>query len=419
MTTLSSDGPSDSSSPSVDRPLDSLNFFLADVRDGLGPYLAIYLLSVQKWDEFSIGLVMTIGGIAGIIAQTPAGALIDRTPHKRALLIFAAVAVTICSVVLPFLSSFGSVAFSQVITGAVGSLFQPALAAVTLGLVGPRIFAKRNGRNEAFNHAGNAVAAALAGSLAWWFGPVAVFYLMAAMAFASILSMLTVPFDRIDHRKARGLSEDSGNDAKSKPSGLRVLLTSRPLLIFALCVVLFHFANAAMLPLVGQKLALAMPELATTLMSICIVVAQLVMVPVALLVGAKANAWGRKPLFLAGLAVLTARGFLYIVSDNPYWLVAVQSLDGVGAGIFGALFPIIVNDLTEGTGHFNVSQGAIVTALGIGASLSTAIAGSIVVLAGYTFAFAFLGCVGAIAFAMYVCLMPETCTISSHRNIER
>ncbi len=187
-----------------------------------------------------------------------------------------------------------------------------------------------------------------------------------------------------------------------------MLLTCRPLLIFAAATVLFHFGNAAMLPLVGQKLALVNRDLGTTLMSVCIVAAQLVMVPVAILVGRKADVWGRKPIFAAALAVLALRGMLYPLSDNPFWLVGVQLLDGVGAGIFGALFPLVVADLTHGTGHFNVSQGAIATAAGLGGALSTAVAGFIVVAAGYSTAFLLLAAVAAVAFALFVVMMPET-----------
>jgi MFS family permease len=150
---------------------------------------------------------------------------------------------------------------------------------------------------------------------------------------------------------------------------------------------MFHFANAAMLPLVGQKLALQDKNLGTSLMSACIVAAQIVMVPMAMLVGAKADAWGRKPLLLIALMVLAVRGCLYPLSDNPYWLVGVQLLDGVGAGIYGAIFPVIVADLMRGTGRFNVAQGAIITAQGVGAALSTTLAGFIVVHAGYSAAF--------------------------------
>jgi MFS family permease len=187
-----------------------------------------------------------------------------------------------------------------------------------------------------------------------------------------------------------------------------VLLASPPLLIFAVVAVLFHFANAAMLPLVGQKLALVNKEVGTSLMAVCIVAAQLVMVPVAMLVGARADVWGRKPIFLCAFAILALRGFLYPLSDNPFWLVGVQLLDGVGAGIFGALFPVIVEDLTQGTGRFNVTQGAIATAQGTGAALSTAVAGAIVVTAGYGTAFVTLGGVALVGFLVYLFTMPET-----------
>jgi MFS family permease len=391
-------------------PLDALNFFLADVRDGLGPYLAIYLLTVQKWDEASIGAVMSIAAIAGILAQTPAGALIDRTTAKRAAVIIAAIIVTVGSVVLPLYPGFLFVATTQALTGIAAAIFAPALAAITLGIVGPRAFARRIGRNEAFNHAGNAVAAALAGGLAFAFGPVVVFWLMAAMALASIVAMLAIPAGAIDHDVARGLHEleQAKGHSDDQPSGFRVLLTSKPLLVFAAATVLFHFSNAAMLPLVGQKLALVNNALGTTLMAACIVAAQVVMIPVALIVGRQADNWGRKPIFTCALAVLILRGALYPLSDNPYWLVGVQLLDGIGAGIYGALFPLVVADLTQGTGHFNVSQGAIATAAGLGGALSTFVAGVIIVVAGYSAAFLTLAGVAAVGLILFIMLMPET-----------
>ena len=187
-----------------------------------------------------------------------------------------------------------------------------------------------------------------------------------------------------------------------------MLVTCQPLLVFAVCVALFHFANAAMLPLVGQKLAQQDLNRGTALMSGCIVGAQVVMVPMAALVGAKADAWGRKRLFLAGFAVLGLRGLLYTVSDSPFWLLTVQTMDGVGAGLFGALFPLIVADLTRGTGHYNVSLGAIATAQGIGASLSNAVAGLIVVQAGYDAAFLTLAAIALAGLALFWWAMPET-----------
>lgn len=290
------------------RALDAANFFLADVRDGLGPYLAVYLLTEQHWDEARIGLVMSIATIAGIVAQTPAGALVDATRAKRLVMVIAAIMVTLASLSLPLFPGFLPVAISQGIAQAAAVVFPPAIAAVSLGIFGHAAFTRRIGRNETFNHAGNAVAAALAGLSAYWFGPTVVFYLLGAMAIASLVSILAIPARAIDHDLARGLHEADAGLQREQPSGLAVLLTCRPLLVFAICVLLFHLSNAAMLPLVGQKLALQDRNMGTSLMSACIVAAQIVMVPFAMLVGARADRWGHKRFFLAALLILPLRG---------------------------------------------------------------------------------------------------------------
>lgn len=397
--------------PRANRALDAANFFLADVQGGLGPYLAIYLLTEQHWNEASIGIVMSIAGFAGLVAQTPAGALVDATTAKRLLMVIAAILVTAASLVLPWLPSFWPVAVSQGLASAAGVVFSPALTAVALGIVGHQAFSRRIGRNQTFNHAGNACAALAAGIGAYVWGPSIVFYLLAAMSVASLVSIIAIPGRAIDHDLARGLNDQPPNEKArhaDHPSGLTVLLTCRPLLIFAACVIVFHLANAAMLPLVGQKLALGDKKLGTTLMSACIVAAQIIMVPMALLVGFKADVWGRKPLFLLALAILPIRGALYTLSDNPYWLVGVQLLDGVGAGVYGAIFPVIVADLMRGTGRFNIAQGAVITAQGVGAALSTTLAGLIVVHAGFSTAFLTLGAIAAAGFVVFLLLMPET-----------
>ncbi|TCP37139.1 MFS transporter [Sphingomonas sp. BK235] len=396
------------------RALDALNFFLADVRDGLGPYLAIYLVAVRGpthgWNESTAGLVLTIAGIVGLLAQTPAGWLIDRSTRKPAIVIAAALVVTLGSVSLSFVHGFGAVVVTQSLAAAAGALFAPAIAAITLGLFGARAFSARVGRNEAFNHAGNAVSAALAGVLAWRFGPVVVFYLMAGLTVASVFAALRIDSRHIDDAVARGLdcAPDAATACEAAP-GWRVLLEQKALLLFAVLAFLFHLANAAMLTSVSQLLARTVgKDQATSLTAACIVAAQLVMVPMALLVGRKADAWGRKPLFVAAFAVLAARGALYTVSNDPWWLVAVQALDGVGAGIFGALFPIVIADLTRGSGRFNVAQGAVATAQGLGAALSATLAGTIIVGAGYAPTFLTLAAIAGGGLALYAVAMPET-----------
>ena len=288
------------------RALDALNFCLADVQGGLGPYLAVYLLTVRHWNEAEIGVVMSVAGIAGIAANTPVGALIDWTRAKRFLIAVCAAVVTAGAIALLFASTFRSVAAVQIVIGICGAVFGPSIAAVTLGIVGHRRFGARNGRNQAFNHAGNAVAAGTAGGLAYFWGPVAVFGVIAVLGLASLVSVFAVPATAIDHDRARGLRD--GERAGDEPSGWWTLLGNRPLLLFAVCVLLFHLANAAMLPLVGQKLALHDRNQGTALMSACILGAQLVMVPMAILAGRKANRWGRKALFVAGFLVLPVRG---------------------------------------------------------------------------------------------------------------
>ncbi len=363
----------------------------------------------QGWNEATTGMVMTIAGIAGLIAQTPAGALIDRSRHKRMIVIAAALAVTLSCLALPFISNFYAVAATQSLAGIAGAIFPPALAAITLGVVGPKLFSKRIGRNEGFNHAGNAVSAALAGGLAYLFGPIVVFWLMGVLAALSIGAMLMVPDDAIDNDLARGLDCAEDKACEEQPSGLTVLLQNKYLMLFALLAAIFHLSNAAMLTSVGQLLThLSGKDNATSLIAICIVAAQCVMVPVAMFVGHKADAIGRKPIFLAAFGVLALRGVLYTFSNNPFYLVAVQLLDGIGAGVYGALFPIVVADLTRGTGRFNVSQGAVATAQGLGASLSATLAGLIIVSAGYSAAFLTLAGIAGLGFALYLMVMPET-----------
>jgi MFS family permease len=385
------------------RPLDWLNFFLADVKDGLGPFLAIYLLSSRHWNPGEIGVVMMIAGIATVAARAPFGALIDWTRWKRALIVIAAITVAVGAFAMSLFPNFWVVAAAQAVIGSADAVFPAAVGAISLGIVGPELFTRRVG-NEAFNHAGNAFTAITAGVAGWLLAPRAVLWLVAALAATSILAVLAIKSRWIDHDLARG--SDKGRDGQ--PSGLRVIFECKPLLIFTASITLFHFANAAMLPLLGEKLAQSNKGVETLFMAACIITAQIVMVPMAILVGHKADTWGRKPIFLAGFAVLPIRGVLYTLTQNPYALVSIQVLDGIGAGIFGALFFIVIADLTQGTGRYNLAQGAASASWGLGAALSNSIAGFIVDKAGFSAAFGFLAGCGFAAFLLLWIAMPET-----------
>jgi len=389
--------------------LDAVNFLLADVRGALGPFLNVFLVTQQHWTQSEVGLVTTIGGLLGLSVQTPIGAAIDATRAKRGVIVLALAVLGIGAAIIFVWPSFWPVMIANSLTAVVGDVFGPAVAALTLGLYARKQLASRMGRNSAFDHAGNVAVAVLAGAVSYAFSQRAVFLLVPVFAVLAGIAVLSIPAEAIDLDRARDLDQETEAAGRSTgPAGYGILLKSRPLAIFGLCVMLFHFANAPLLPLVGQKLAAAFPEEATAMMSACIVAAQLVMLPIALLVGRTADSWGRKPLFLAGFAILTIRAVLYTFSDNSFWLIGVQLLDGVGAGIFGALTPLVIADIMRGTGRYNLALGAIATMQGIGASLSGLAAGLIVDHLGYSAAFLTLGAAAGVALIVFALGMPET-----------
>ncbi len=398
--------------------LDAVNFLLADVRGALGPYLNVFLITQRHWSQTEVGWVTTISGLLGLVAQTPAGAAIDATRRKRGAVVLALAVLAIGAMVIFAAPRFWLVMIANTGIAVVGDVFGPAVAAVTLGLYAREHLALRMGRNSAFDHAGNVAIAAAAGAIGYLFSQRAVFLLVPVFCLLAAMAMLSIPRSAIDEDRARGLGDrESAATEEEKPSGAAVLLRSRPLLVFALCAMLFHFANAPLLPLVGQKLAQANPVWATAMMSSCIIAAQFIMLPVALAVGRTADRIGRKPILLVGFAVLPLRALLYTFSNNAAWLIGVQLLDGVGAGIFGAITPLLIADLTRGTGRYNLAQGAVATTQGVGASLSGLAAGVIVDHLGYSAAFLTFGAAACVALGALFVAMPETAPVDGNRHV--
>jgi MFS family permease len=389
------------------RALDLLNFFLADLNGAFGPYLGIFLLTEAGWNQATIGFVAMVGGLAALVAQTPVGAFIDTTHRKRGIIVLAALVLTVGAVAVALRPNVTLVTLASVLIALAGKVFPPAVVAITRGITRRSGLVARLGRNAAFDHAGNVTIALTAAAIGTVLSQRAVFFLVPICAALASAAVLAIPRQAIDHIKARGL-EDGADAAKAKPSSLRALLACPGLVTFAACVALFHFANAPMLPLVGQKLALAHKSEATALMSACVIAAQLVMLPMAMIVAKYADRIGRKPLCLAAFAILPIRGVLYTLSNDPFWLVGVQILDGVGAGLFGALTPIFLADLTRGTGHYNLSQGAVATIQGGAVAISGWLAGLEVVGAGYSAAFLGLAGIACLAFLTLLLGLPET-----------
>lgn len=383
--------------------LDWMNFFLADMRGGVAPYIGIFLLTHAQWDPASIGLVLTIAGLIGLSMHMPIGALIDATRHKRALLVAGVVLLSLCAVAIERAPVFPVVLAADVIMAVLGAVFAPTVAAITLGMAARHQIAARLGRNAAFERAGNIFIAGFAGAVGWAFSQNALFYLVPLFAIPSIVAILAVPATAIDNARARGCE---AAQPCLRP-GWRALLDRR-LLVLAAAAALLHFANAPMLTLVGQKIALADPERATLLMGGCIVVAQLVTIPMALLVGRHADRWGRSPFLIAACAVLVLRGLLFAFAEDPSWLIVIQILDGIGFGVFETLVPLVLMDIARGSGRYSVSRGLLGTVQGIGGSLSNVAAGVIALQLGYSAAFMLLTGVAAAALLLMLLAMPET-----------
>jgi MFS family permease len=386
--------------------LDWLNFLLADVRGGLGPYVSVFLLTEAGWDQATIGLVVTISGLIGISMHAPIGALIDATRAKRGLIVVGVVALSACAIAIAWRPIVPIVFAADLTMAILGAVFAPVVAAITLGLVERDKLAARLGRNAAFDRAGNLFIAAVAAAVGTAWGQRAVFYLVPFFGVWTMWIVLSIPRHAIDHQRARGWVP-SMTVRQYQPSRWGTLLTDKSLLVLAGVAALFHLANAAMLPLVSQKLALGHPGQEAALTSGAIIVGQLVMVPVSLLV-ARADRTGRKPLLLIAIAALVLRGILFTLSGNAVWLIAVQVLDGIGIGLFDALLPLILADIMRDTGRYNVARGLVGTVQGIGGSLSQAVGGLAVTWAGYEAAFLILAGVAFIPLVLVLVAMPET-----------
>jgi len=379
-------------------PLLALNFFMADMQAGIGPFLGVFL-QTHGWKSGLIGSVMTIGGVAGMVMTAPAGALIDATSRKRAFVVIPGIFTVLASGIMLLSQNFWVVTLSQVATAIAGAAIGPAVAGITLGIVRQAGFNRQNGHNQAFNHAGNVAGAGLSGLLGWQFGLPAVFWLAAVFGLLSIVSVLMIPKAAIDDRAARGLEED-GKDGQ-KASGFRVLVECKPLLILAAALAFFHLGNAAMLPLYGLEVVAAKQANAAGFVATTIVVAQAVMIAASLIAMRVADSRGYWIVMLISFLALPIRGLIAAHLVERGGVYPVQILDGIGAGLQSVAVPGLVARILNGTGRVNVGQGAVMTAQGIGAAFSPAIGGWIAQEIGYGPMFTILGCFALVSIGLW------------------
>jgi MFS family permease len=385
--------------------LDWFVFFLADAQMGFGPLVAVYL-TAQKWTQGDIGLILTAGGLVALVGQMPGGALVDAARSERVLAGFGVLAIAVSAVVIGVWPVFAAVLAAKVLHSAASCVLGPAIGAISLGMVGHAAVAERLGRNARFASIGAAVAAAGMGAAGYLISNQAVFFVTAALCLPTLVSLWLIGAGQVDPERAHG--GKAARHPGDPTATFRGLLRNRPLMIFAGCVALFHLANAAMLPLTASVITMRSSDWAVALVGACILAPQLVVAAFAPWVGRQAVLRGRLPLLLLGFGALPVRGVLLAFVQTPEMLVAVQLLDGISAAVLGVLVPLIAADVTRGTGHFNLAQGVTGTAVGIGASLSTTLAGYAWDYFGIVPAFLGLAGVAAAGFIVVLAFMPET-----------
>jgi len=379
-------------------------FFVADVQAGFGPFVAVYL-TTQKWTQFDIGLVMTVAGLISLIGQVPGGALVDSARSERVVAGAAVAAIGAAALAYALLPIFPMVLAAASLQAAASCVLGPAIAAISLGLVGHAAIGERFGRNARFASIGAGLSAGAMGAIGYFFTAQSVFFVTAALMVPALLVLRRLVPDEIDPERAHG---GSPPPAAKPPIDLKSLLQKRSLLIFGLCLLLFHLANAAMLPLMGSVLTTRSSQWATVLIGACLVGPQLVVALFSPWVGRQAERWGRRPLLIAGFAALPLRGLLFATVSDPYLLVAVQLLDGLTGAVLAVMVPLTIADLTRDTGRFNLTQGLVGTMTGLGASFSPTFAGFVSDTFGSNYAFFGLATIAALGLVVVTLLMPET-----------
>jgi MFS family permease len=388
--------------------LDALNFFNAGIQTGLGPFIAIYYASGRHWNPSQVGFLLGLQSLAGVVSQTAIGNAVDETKYKRLVSILAALVVVAGCMGIVVGRGMWVQGLAQVAIGVAITVFPATTSAFALGLVDRKEVSQRIARNEAFTHGGNVIFAVLAGVVGLMLALRDIFVAAAIFAGGMGFSAFLIRAQDVNHEAARAGDEGSGDQAQPQRKGWRELLHDSRILAFMGVVVLFNVANASTLPLVGQLLSQARKGAAVWQTTACVIVAEIVMVLVAWLIGKRVDMWGRKPLFIAAFATLAIRNGLTTVSHAEAYLIALQALDGIAAAMYGVLLTLVAADLARGTGRFNFLQGALQSAMGLGGFSSNLLFGFIAKRVSFNASFLGLAAAAVSGGLLYLIKMPET-----------
>jgi MFS family permease len=389
--------------------LGTINFFVAAVQTGFGPFIAV-VLTEHGWTQTDIGFALSVGTFAALASQLPAGALVDRFHDRRLPALLAIVAIGACALVLAFWPAREPVLASEVVHGFATGMLGPAIAALTLAVYGHDGLGESLGHNARFASIGSAVAAGVMGAFGTYVSQRAVFVLCAALTLPVVFVLTRMgPADRAL------VDPETGHAAQLPPAERRKrcgrpsqIFLDKDLLAFAASAALFFLGSAAVLPIAVNELTKMYGDAVSLWLSASIIVPQIVVASLSPWIGRTADRLGRRPVLLLGFIALPIRALLFASMPGPYVLILVQAFDGLGGAVFGVMAALVAADLTRRIGCLNLAMGTISLAIGLGAILSTTLAGEIAGAWGDTAAFLSLAGAGWCAALLLWLVMPET-----------
>ena len=399
-----SDISSDPALRSAGHGLDGLNLFVANIQTGFGPFIAVFLTS-QGWTQTAVGLALSIGTVTAMASQVPAGAVVDAIRRKSLVALASVLAFAASALMFAVSPTPLSVYLAEILHGFSSCTLGPAIAALSLVIAGSASMGARLGRNARFASIGNGVGALLMGGCGYYLPEQFVFYLTAVLTLPALAAL--VPLARFEARAPAPAPAAPGRRAREW-GAIRRLLADRRLLMFAVTAALFTLANAALLPLASTALTKRATGEANLFIAACIVFPQILVALLSPSVGKLADRRGRRLVVMIAFAALALRAALLGVLGSPLLIVAVQALDGVAGACFGVMVPLVTSDIAGRSGHFNLCLGLVGFAIGIGATVSTTLAGWVADRFGDASAFLGFAALAALGLGLAAAALPET-----------
>lgn len=353
-----------------------MNFFLSDMLTGFGPFVSLFLLT-QNWTQSEIGVALSVGTTAAIVAQVPAGALVDALPGKRMVTGIAFLGVIAAMLILVWAPVRWPVFGSEALKGVAAAFITPAVAAITLALANQEKLGQRLGENVRSRALGSGLTALLLGGVGGWLGYGLVFYLGSAFGVMALVSMRMIRVEDLDTAPDRtgAFSAVPKRRQKDTPASRKTLPKDPGLMTFSIAIMLFQLGNTAVLNVAAHGFSQGNGKYAGLLVAATIAVPQVIAAVIAPGLGNLAESWGRRSVLMLGFSLLPLRILLFALGGTAWMQVGYQAFDGVTAAVLGLMVPLVVSDITHDSGRFSLGMGIVGVAVGIGATLSTTIAG--------------------------------------------